>query len=251
MNTTAIKNLLYRLADDKLIIGHRHSEWIGLGPILEEDIAFASMAQDEVGHSQAYYQILHELGEEDPDQIAFNRKAADFTCCQFVEFPIEDYAFSLMRHFFFDMADKVRLKHLKSSSFEPLAALAAKLSREEKYHQLHAQTFVQQLGRSTEEARLRMQTALNETYPMAFSIFEPTEFTEILAKEGVQPLEDTLMKEWRVEVEAFLRSSNLQVPKVEDITEYFGGRSGHHTEYLQPLLTEMTEVFAIDPTAKW
>ena len=96
-----------------------------------------------------------------------------------------------------------------------------------------------------------MQSALNDAYLMAFSIFEPTEFTEVLAKEGIQPLEDTLMKEWRVEVEAFLRSSNLQVPQVSDITEYFGGRSGHHTEYLQPLLSEMTEVFAIDPSATW
>ncbi|MEO0580934.1 MAG: 1,2-phenylacetyl-CoA epoxidase subunit PaaC [Bacteroidota bacterium] len=251
MNVEAIKNLLYRLADDKLIIGHRHSEWIGMGPILEEDIAFASMAQDEVGHSQAYYRILHELGEGEPDQIAFNRKAQNFTCCQFVEFPIEDYAFSLVRHYLFDMADKVRLQALKASSFEPLAALATKLAREEKYHQLHAQTFVQQLGRSTEEARLRMQSALNEAYPMAFSMFEPTVHTESLAKEGVQPLEDTLMKQWRVEVEAFLRSSNLQIPHVEDLSSYFGGRSGHHTEFLQPLLSEMTEVFAIDPTAKW
>ena len=105
MQLVAIKDLLFRLADDKLIIGHRMSEWIGLGPILEEDIAFASMAQDEVGHSQAYFQLLHDLGEDIPDKVAFTRKEEAFTCCQMVEYPIGDYAFSLMRHYLFDMAD--------------------------------------------------------------------------------------------------------------------------------------------------
>ena len=38
----AVVDLLYRLADDELIIGHRDSEWTGLAPILEEDIAFSA-----------------------------------------------------------------------------------------------------------------------------------------------------------------------------------------------------------------
>jgi ring-1,2-phenylacetyl-CoA epoxidase subunit PaaC len=251
MNTEAIKDLLYRLADDKLIIGHRHSEWIGMGPILEEDIAFASIAQDEVGHSQAYYQLLNELGEDVPDKIAFTRKPEDFRCAQFVEYPIGDYAFSLIRHYLFDMADKVRLKHLSQSSYPHLASLARKLAREEKYHQMHAQTFVKQLGNSTEEARQKLQNALNEAYPMAFGLFEPTVHTEALASDGVQPLEDELMKEWRSEVEPFLQSCQLKTPSVENFIDHFGGRSGKHTEHLVSLLQEMTEVFAIDPEAKW
>jgi ring-1,2-phenylacetyl-CoA epoxidase subunit PaaC len=55
-HTDAIKELLYKMADDLLIIGHRNSEWTGLGPILEEDISFSSMAQDKLGHSQAFVQ---------------------------------------------------------------------------------------------------------------------------------------------------------------------------------------------------
>ncbi|MFK7970353.1 MAG: 1,2-phenylacetyl-CoA epoxidase subunit PaaC [Bacteroidia bacterium] len=252
MNINSIKDLLYRLADDKLIIGHRMSEWIGMGPILEEDIAFASMAQDEVGHSQAYYQLLHDLGEDIPDKIAFMRSENEFFCCQLMEYPIGDYAFSLMRHYLFDMADKVRLKHLAGSRYRPLASLAQKLSREEKYHQLHAKTWVQQLSTSTEEAKLKMQAALTELYPIAFSMFEPTSHTPQLDADGVQPSEDSLMKEWRSEIEPFLtQTCGLHLPDVTNFIDHFGGRSGHHTEYLAPLLKEMTEVFVIDPEAIW
>lgn len=251
MKIEAIKDLLFRIADDKLIIGYRNSEWVGIGPVLEEDIAFASMAQDEIGHAQAYYQLLHDLGEAEPDTVAFTRSEQDFHCCHLVEYPIGDYAFSLVRHYLFDMADMVRLKYLSQSAYRPLSELAKKISREEKYHQMHARTFLQQLGNSTEEANQKLQTALNELYPIAFGLFEPTIHTETLAADKVQPLEDALMKEWRVLVEDFLRTCKLTVPYAETMIEHFGGRSGHHTQHLGPLLAEMTEVFAIDPAAKW
>ncbi|HEX2900622.1 MAG TPA: Phenylacetic acid catabolic protein, partial [Bacteroidia bacterium] len=125
MNTEAIKDLLYRLGDDDLILGHRQSEWTGIGPILEEDIAFSSMAQDEIGHAQAYYVILNELfGEPTPDVIGFGRKADAFRSSQLVEHPIGDYAFSLIRHALYDIAESIRLEELTRSSFRPLAELA-------------------------------------------------------------------------------------------------------------------------------
>ncbi|MEZ4824880.1 MAG: 1,2-phenylacetyl-CoA epoxidase subunit PaaC [Bacteroidia bacterium] len=251
MQTEAIKDLLYRLADDKIILGHRNSEWVGIGPVLEEDIAFASMAQDEIGHAWSYFQLLEELGETDPDTNAFMRPAEEYHCCHLVEYPIGDYAFSLVRHYLFDMADKVRLKHLSESSYKPLAELAYKIAREEKYHQMHARVFLEQLGKASQESNQKLQTALNEVYPIAFGIFEPTVFSEVLAAERVQPLEDTLMKEWRMEVESFLRNCGLIVPPAGEVVEHFGGRTGHHTQWLSPLLAEMTEVFAIDPHAKW
>src|SRR6188472_4363522 len=118
---TAIKDLLFRMADEELILGHRNSEWTGLGPILEEDIAFSSMAQDKIGHAQALYEVLHKNGEADTDTIAFTRKEKDFKCCHFVEYPIGDYDFSLMRHFLFDTAEAIRFDMLCESSFEPVA----------------------------------------------------------------------------------------------------------------------------------
>ena len=105
MNVEALKDLLYKMADDQLILGHRNSEWTGFGPLLEEDIAFSSMAQDKVGQSWQLYKILNGVGENDPDTVAFMRNADQFHNCQFVELPNGEYDFSLIRHFLFDTAE--------------------------------------------------------------------------------------------------------------------------------------------------
>src|SRR5690349_24138864 len=126
MNLPALKELLYRIADDQLILGHRNSEWTGMGPLLEEDIAFSSMAQDKIGQSLALYNMLHELGEGPPDTVAFTRDASRFHNCVFVELPNGEYDFSLVRHFLYDAALAIRFDMLTSSSYQPLAQLAAK-----------------------------------------------------------------------------------------------------------------------------
>lgn len=252
MNIEAIKDLLYRIADDELILGHRQSEWTGIGPILEEDIAFSSMAQDEIGHAQAYYIILNELfGEPTPDQIGFGRKSEAFRCSQLVEYPIGDYAFSLMRHVLYDLAESIRLEDLTRSSFRPLAELAKKLLREERYHYLHATTWLKQLAPSTEEARQRLQAALDFTYPIALAIFEPTEFDQAIADEGIQSKEADLEAQWDAVVHILCLDCGLTVPEVANRKAHYGGRQGKHTEHLGKLLAEMDEVFAIDPAAIW
>lgn len=251
MNIDAIKDLLYRLADDDLITGHRNSEWTSLGPLLEEDIAFSSMAQDEVGHAHAWYQLMHEfMGEAEPDQVAFNRPLEKMRCSQLVELPIGDYAFSLMRHFLYDTAESIRLHEMTRSSFRPLAEMAKKLAREEKYHLMHAQTWVKQLSAATPESRQRMQQALNDTWLAAHSLFEPTTFDEAIAAEGILPRESELEVQWVKACTEWLTACGLSIP-AGDKTSHYGGRQGKHTEHLQPLLSEMTEVFAIDPSASW
>ena len=124
MNTLALKELIYKMADDLLILGHRNSEWTGMGPLLEEDIAFSSMAQDKIGQSHALFQILQQLGEQAPDTVAFTRNAEQFHNCILVELPNKEYDFGLIRHFLFDTADALRWKALTASSYEPLAQLA-------------------------------------------------------------------------------------------------------------------------------
>src|SRR5580693_6301805 len=156
MEATALKDLLYKMADDALIIGHRNSEWTGIGPMLEEDLAFSSMAQDKIGHAQALYSILHEiLGEPEPDKVAFLREENLFKCCQFVELPIGEYDFSIVRQFLFDHAEAIRYDMLTGSSFQPLAQIAKKVKGEIKYHVMHADTFLKQLGTGTEESHAR------------------------------------------------------------------------------------------------
>lgn len=251
--TAALKNLLYRIADDELVIAHRNSEWTGLGPTLEEDIAFSSIAQDKLGHALALYTILQQqLGENDPDTIAFTRDENAFSCSHFVELPIGDYAFSLVRHLLFDLAEQIRYEMLENSTFEPLAKVARKVKGEIKYHIFHAVTWVTQLGgKGSEESRARMQTALNEAFPLALGIFEPGEGDDILRAEGIFEGESALQERWLAALLPILEKANLTLPDVVSTEPVYGGRKGYHTEYLQPMLLEMTEVFRIDPAAEW
>lgn len=251
MNTTAIKELLYKMADDQLILGHRNSEWTGFGPLLEEDIAFSSMAQDKIGHSYALYQILSELGENEPDTVAFLRSAGGFHNSVFVELPNGEYDFSLIRHFLYDTAEALRFESLTSSSFRPLAELAAKIRGELRYHTLHANTWVKKLGSATDESVSRLQHSLEYALPFALGMFEESPFEEILMKEGIFIGEKTLQEKWLKSVDEVIRHTQLRLPDWRGITPEFGGRRGNHSQYLQPLLDEMSEVFRIDPSTEW
>jgi ring-1,2-phenylacetyl-CoA epoxidase subunit PaaC len=249
MNTAAIKELLYKIADDLLIIGHRNSEWTGLGPILEEDIAFSSMAQDKLGQSQALFQILHELGEAGPDTVAFGRNASQFHNAQFTELPNGDYDFSLVRHFLYDHADRLRFEMLAESTFEPVAKVARKIKGELKYHVFHADTFIIKLGTATEESHARMQTALNEAWEYALGMFEKSDFEDQLIAEGIFGGEEKLKALWLEQITPVLEKATLKIPASQE--PKLGGRKGYHTEHLDPLLKEMAEVFNIDPAAEW
>ena len=249
--TYAIKELLYKMADDLLIIGHRNSEWTGLGPILEEDISFSSMAQDKIGQSMSVFQILNELGEAEPDTEAFYRVPEKFHCSQFVELPNGEYDFSLMRHFLYDHADQLRFEMLANSSFEPMAKLARKVKGELKYHVYHANIWITKLGTATEESHARMQTALNDCWNYALGMFEESEFENILISEKIFEGENELKKRWMENITTVLAKATLQIPDSNTWSPVFGGRKGNHTEYLRPLVEEMSEVFRIDPGAEW
>ncbi|MBO3700219.1 1,2-phenylacetyl-CoA epoxidase subunit PaaC [Roseivirga sp. E12] len=251
MNQEAIKDLLYKMADDQLILGHRNSEWTGFGPLLEEDIAFSSMAQDKVGQSWQLYKILNELGESDPDIVAFMRNADQFHNSQFVELPNGEYDFSLIRHFLFDTAELIRFQMLSESSFEPLANLAKKIKGETKYHSMHAKIWIKQLGSATEESISRLQGSLDEAMPYAFGLFEVSKFEQELIDTGIFAGEEALKALWKNATTEVISETRLTLPDMESITPVFGGRYGSHTEHLQPLLDEMSEVFKVDPTADW
>lgn len=238
------------MGDDELIIGHRNSEWTGLGPMMEEDIAFSSMAQDKIGHAWALYRILQEdLGGEDPDRFAFMRAEAEFKCCHLTEMPIGSYDFSLMRHFLFDHAETVRYSSMVESSFVPLQQLARKVKGELKYHTLHADAWILQLCRAGEDSYLRIQTALNNCFELACGIFEPGPDDAALQAEGIYPGEEALYERWLESIYPVFVKAALTMPERKQ--PVYGGRYGHHTEYLQPLLNEMSEVFRLNPEATW
>jgi ring-1,2-phenylacetyl-CoA epoxidase subunit PaaC len=251
MNIHAIKDLLFKIADDQLILGHRSSEWIGLGPLLEEDIAFASKAQDKVGQSLAFFKLLEALGEADPDITAFSREAADFHNSTFVELPNGEFDFSIIRHFLFDTAESIRFEALSNSSYQPLRNLATKLKGEVRYHIMHANEWIKQLGNADEETVARMQKQLDYALPYALGVFEPSKFEEILISDEIFSGERALQSVWEGEIAGIIAETKLVLPSLQSLEPAFGGRYGEHTEHLQPLLTEMGEVIQSDPNADW
>lgn len=247
----ALKELLYKMADDQLIIGHRNSEWTGIGPILEEDIAFSSMAQDKIGQSEHLYNLLNQLGEADADTIAFTRNAPQFHNCHLVELPIGEYDFSLLRHFLFDFAELLRFEALSNSSYQPLAMVAKKFKGEIKYHTMHANTWVYQLATGTVESKARMQNVLDKYWNTALGIFEPGPAEQVLIDENIFIGEEALKQQWLDAVVPLLEKAGLTMPDTSSWDAVNGGRYGDHTVHLQPLLDEMTEVYSIDPSADW
>jgi ring-1,2-phenylacetyl-CoA epoxidase subunit PaaC len=172
VNEQARQSLL-AIADDELVLGWRDSEWTGIAPVLEEDVAFSSIAQNEIGHARAIYQLL----SDDADALAFDREPGEYRCAQLVELRfVPDWARTIARRVLYEAADEIRLAALKASPDEAVAGLAAKIDREEAYHRMHAQMWRERLR---DEERFGM--ALEELWPCALGVLEP-EQREALAE---------------------------------------------------------------------
>jgi ring-1,2-phenylacetyl-CoA epoxidase subunit PaaC len=136
---------LLELADDELIVGWRDSEWTGIAPTLEEDVAFSSIAQNEIGHARAAYEIAAaELGTT-ADKLAFDRRPDQYRCAPLVELRLLDWAHTIARRYLYEQADRIRIQELMMSDDEELAGLATKIDREETYHRMHAELWATRL----------------------------------------------------------------------------------------------------------
>src|SRR4051795_9019160 len=130
-------DLLLEIADDELILGWRNSEWTGIAPFLEEDVAFSSIAQTEIGHARAWYELAAEELGTDADALAFDREPDDYRCSPFVELRlVPDWARTIARHWLYEKADAIRIADLKASDDSSVAGLAEKIDREETYHRM-------------------------------------------------------------------------------------------------------------------
>lgn len=254
----AVKTLLLALADDELMLGHRNAEWTGYGPVLEEDIAFANIAQDELGHSLVWYTLHQQLGGDDPDRMAFERAWNDFTCCRFVTYPKGDFAYTVVRQYLFDEAEQVRLRAFGHSTYLPIKEAAAKILREEAYHLLHTKGLIERLGDATEESHRRMEAAVDAAFPQALGMFEELEGEEELIAASVFPGNAALQAEWLRQVVPVLTSATLHVPIHEtngSLTVHarpdMGGRKKGHSEHLRQLVDDLQAVYRIAPGAKW
>jgi ring-1,2-phenylacetyl-CoA epoxidase subunit PaaC len=260
-----LANLLLALADDKLMLGHRNSDWTGLGPILEEDIAFSHMAQDEMAHAQAIFQFVAEMlgNGKSADELAFGRKPEEYLCAHIVEVPDEfDWATAMARKFFCDHFDLLRLRALSKSSHKPLADLSRRIAAEEQLHVEHVDSWIKRLGRGTSESRSRMQRAIDALSPLAIGLFEPVEGQDQTERAGLYPASPTvLFDEWSISLSRIVKDAGLQFKRPDSLapshrdaksaTGGAGGRRGVHTPHLKALLDEMCEVYRIEPGAAW
>jgi len=164
-------DLLLDLADDELFLGWRNSEWTGIAPFLEEDVAFSSIAQNEIGHARALYELAAaELGTT-ADELAFDRKLEDYRCAPLVQLRRLEWARTIARHWLYETADEIRLAALKASDDPELAGIAAKIDREEVYHRMHAEMWIDRLLAS-EEGRARLNEAMDELWPYALGVLD-------------------------------------------------------------------------------
>lgn len=248
-----LADLLLAAADDKLMLGHRNSDWTGLGPILEEDIAFSSLAQDELAHAQALYELIATLTGASADELAYGRKGEQYRCAAIVEVPDEfDWATAICRQFFCDHFDRLRLRRLSRASYTPVAQLAVRLGAEEQIHVEHADSWMKRLGKGNDESRQRMQQALDNLSPFAPMLFEPVEWEQELVAAEVYPRsEPDMFETWRNELQQIANDSGLTLDVAPPSPKVIGGRRGRHTEHLAALLDEMCEVYRIEPRAAW
>lgn len=249
-----LTELLLSVADDKFILGHRNADWTGLAPILEEDIAFSALAQDDIAHASALYELIAGLNDGgDPNGIAYGRSAEQYRCAQIVELHDEfDWSVALVRQFYCDHFESLRLARLSESSYKPLADLARKMSREERLAVGHADGWIVRLCHATDDARKRMRDAFDRITPMTTGLFEPTEGVEALEEAGVYPrLKQPMFERWEEMVENVIEEAGLQVRLPRPNADERAGRRGVHSPGFAALLEELAEVYRIEPEAKW
>jgi ring-1,2-phenylacetyl-CoA epoxidase subunit PaaC len=238
---------LTALADDELILAHRNSEWTGHGPILEEDIALANIAQDELGHASIWLNLRSALDGSDPDRLAFFRDALEFRNSELVELPRGDWAFTMLRQYLFDVYEALWLSAAKNSTYPPLAQAVAKILREERFHLQHTQAWVERLGLGTEESHRRMQEALDMQWGYAQQLFVPLADEQLLVAEGIVPDLAEVKKAWLLHTTQHLQNSGLKLPLQMG---YQPTTRETHTEHLWSLLAEMQSTARWDPEAK-
>jgi ring-1,2-phenylacetyl-CoA epoxidase subunit PaaC len=275
----SLVSLLTALGDDELVLGHRHSEWTGHAPHIEEDVAFSSIAQDEIGHAAAYYSIIAKLTGDDPDHLGLGRAADEYRHAVLCERRNRNWAYTLARHWLYDRADDIRLEVLEQSADDDLSALATKLRREERYHLLHADTWMRRVSLGPVEGRARLVEGVTDAFADAAGLFEPIELEDEAVKEGWLPapsdeLRDRFLKQASTVLDelglptAVSSSSDDHAESVASSSgdliagngvgderhaerPGLGGRRGRHSDEWSELWDEMTLTYRNNPGASW
>ncbi len=246
----ALDALLRSMADDEFVIGFSDSEWTGIAPILEEDIAMSSLSQDELGHAAALYGLLGELIGADPDSLAYDREPAGYRHARLLDHGRGDWAMTMARRYLYETADAVRLAALVGGPWAPLAGLVGKMIREERYHAMHVNAWLERLATARGEPRARLETALQTLAPDAATVFTGLEGEADLVRAGIlsAPMTD-LAERWHAAIDSTLGRLGLPIPPATPGAP-LDGRTDHGDPFGW-LWSEFTLVRRSDPGAVW
>ncbi len=250
----ALFEYLLRLGDDRLVLGHRLSEWCGHGPILEEDIATSNVALDLLGQATMFLRLAGEVEGKgrDEDALAYFREVVEFRNCHLVELPKGDFAFTIVRQFLFDVHAVVLLDALSRSTDARVAAIAAKSLKEAKYHVRHSGDWMLKLGDGTEESHRRTQKAVDDLWRFTPELFAADEVDRAMQEMGIAPDVVALHARWDTLVREVMERATLTVPHdIPRAASTRGGRTGAHSEHLGHMLAEMQIVARSHPGATW
>ncbi len=249
---SALFEFLCRTGDSTLVLGHRLSEWCGMAPALEEDIALANIALDLIGQTQMWLGLAGEVEGENrsADNLAMLRDAIDFRNLLLVERPNTDFGHTLMRQFLFDTYHLALLEKLQTSSNAEIAAIAAKSVKEVSYHLTRSSEVVIALGHGTEESHTRMQTALDTLWPFVGEMFHDDAVDQAVADSGIAPLPSSLKDQCFKTYRDVLSEATLNQP--ESDFAHKGGKNGfRHTEHLGHMLAQMQYLQRAYPGLTW
>jgi len=252
---TLLFDYLLRLADSDLILAQQLGEWIGHGPVLEEDIALTNVGLDLLGQARLWFAYAGEvearIGERSrgEDELAFLRNSDAYRNLLLVEQPNGDYAQTIARQFYFDVWHDLLLAQLAHSRDVRVAEIAAKAWKEVRYHVERSAGWVIRLGDGTDESHARMQAAIDDLWMYTGEMFEADATEQTLIAEGVACDAPALLPAWRGHIDALLGQATLTVPASGWMQS--GGRRGVHTERLGHLLAEMQSLQRSYPGARW
>ncbi len=242
---------LLALADDALISAQRLAEWTANAPELEEDVALANIALDQLGQARLLLSYAAEVegAGRDEDALAYLRTEREFRNCQLVELPNGDFAVTIGKLLFFATYQQQLYAALRSSSDRRLAAIAAKAVKETAYHYDHAALWTRRLGDGTEVGHQRMAAAVEQLWPYTHELFADDWIPAELLADGIAVDPAGLRDNWLSTVEDVLVEATLQRPA--DGWMPRGGRVGVHTESMGYLLAELQHLHRSMPGASW
>ncbi len=247
--------LLLRLGDNDVVLAQRLGEWVGHGPVLEEDIALANVGLDLLGQGRMWLTYAGELEGEGrtEDDLAFLRDQHEYRNVQLVELPNGDFADTMARQLYFDHAHLLTLQGLARSADARIAEIAAKARKEVAYHVERSNDWVIRLGDGTEESHQRMQLAIDRLWPYTGEMFSADAVDIELAEGGTAPDPRALREPWLAAVGAVIAEATLAMPTGEWMqgARRGGGKQGVHTEHLGHLLAEMQFLQRAYPGASW